>query len=234
MKLLPVWIIALLLTSPILATTSETYSFVKNDLAAQGTLSDGAFRKLTSLKTVYTEKAVKIHLIFSTLTATSNYQFVMIGFGSESDSPQDITDLALYVEISVQESEPAVYKVVLYHYNSPIASVMTPSEVPTELTLEIQDGKLDCDELEIRDFGVGSLTIDAIYGKATFYNGTADELGTAKWEGGYVTVEISKNVGMTWIINSITPALTLYVELMVIISVVGAIIGAIAKLGKWI
>jgi len=224
MKLLPLWIIALLLTSPILASGEEVYSFVKQDFS-------GSFTKLVDLQAVYKESALKIVLTYETLTATDN-QKVRLAFADSNNPPAEYTDAKLCVEIEWNNN--GLYKVILYSSGAKIASIKAPEEVPSSITLEIQDGRLDCDKLGVQDFGVGTLIVNAIYGEALYHNSTDWAGGMTNWDSGYVTVELNKNVGFTWIASSITPALTLYVEMIVIISVIGAIIGAVAKLGKWI
>ena len=221
MKLLPLWIIALLVVAPITAG-SEVYSFTKADF--------GTFKKAVDLSDVYTEKALKIRITaLDTLAGSeSEWQTAEVGFGDSSQSYSGTSDLAFYVEVAFNNQ--GLKKVAFVVGTTTIAQKTAPEDIPSELTIEIENGMVKCKELGIEDYGIGQLTINAIYLRSVFNN---TDGGVGGWQSGYITVELSKDVGFTAIWGPIKPAIKLYIYFAVLALVIGTLVGALNKAFRW-
>ena len=224
MKLLPYLLIALLV-APLVSATTETYSFVKADF------DTATFHKLVDLQGVYSQKALKIHLDYSTLVSNGSNFYLNIAFGDSASSPSVLGDCYIIVTLIVGGSgvKEVRLRVSGGDYGNTIAQKKQPETIPTELTIEVEDGRLSCKELGVKDFGVGQFTINAVYGSCDI-GGTATN---GAWDSGYVTVEINEEVGFTGLWRRISPVMKLYIELAILAMVVGTIVAVFSKALTW-
>jgi len=193
----------------------EAYSLTKSDFT-KDTVSEAV-----TLSKAYTEDAFRAEISFATLKSNGSTAKVLIGFGKSGGYASE-NELPLRVDIDFTDKQ--ITAVYLVYKGTVIAYVASPDEVPTKIVIEIVDGVMDCSELSVEDFGVGTgLEFSAIY---TYITSANYDCWTG---GGYVTVKVSDQVGYSWMWSTLTPALNLYLTAVVMIAVIGAIIGAFKR-----
>jgi len=210
-------LLALLLTIAPFVHTSETYSLTKADFAADTT------KEAVTLSDIYTEKALRIKMSYGNLRSNGSEVGVYVGFEKTGKTiAAYLGDAILYTHIKFDNAK--IKKVQLFTTGNIIASKASPEEVPTSLTISIENGKLSCKELEIKNFGIGTgIEFSAIY---TYASSASLQAWTG---GGYITCELSKAVGWTWIFSPLWPAISLYVTVAVMIMVIVGLMAGIRK-----
>jgi len=219
---LPFIVIAIIAVSMLVAVpglcAEEAYSLTKADFS-----TDGTPKEAVTFQRAYTEDAFKLVLSYPTLTTNGSIVGIRVGVGKTGSDPgSDLDQLPIRVIIEVQGS--SVKAVKLYYKGSRIASKASPEEVPTEITIEIEKGVLKCDELGVDDFGVGT----GWEFSAIFVRVSAEDY--AEWTGGYITAKVSGEVGYGWMLTTITPALKLYIWLVVLVGFVGMIVALVNRI----
>jgi len=207
-------LLALLLTIAPFVHTSETYSLTKADFP-----SDGTWKEAVTLSAIYTEKAFKVKMEFGTLRSNGTTSYVCIAFDKTLAS---VTLSTAILCISIYFTNTKITQVIFYHEGTKVAQKATPEDVPTSLTIEVKEGKVSIKELEVDGFGIGTnIEFSAIFV-------CTPVASYAAWTGGgYITCEISKEVGWTWIFTPLWPAISLYVTVAVMITVIVALMAGI-------
>jgi len=218
---LPFIVIAIIAISMLVAVpglcAEEAYSLTKNDFQGD------AVKEAITFQKAYTEDAFKLVLSYPTLATNGSEVWIKLGVGKSGTTPDsELNDLPIKVTLIVAGS--SVKEVRLYYKGSVIGSKASPEEVPTEITVEVEKGVLKCDELGVDDFGVGT----GWEFSAIFVTITSADL--TEWTGGYITAKVSGEVGYGWMLTAITPALKLYIWLVVLVGVVGMIVGLVYRI----